>query len=148
MPVTVHVINRQRRRIRRRWLERVAEAIMAEEGCHPEAELSVAIGDDQWIQALNRKYLNKDSPTDVLAFPQDIGPAGAGPLLGDVAISAETAARQAREMGHTLDEELALLLAHGILHLMGWGDETPAKRRRMLQRGKEVTRAASEGLEA
>jgi probable rRNA maturation factor len=146
--VTVHVINRQKRRIRRRWLERVAEAIMVEEGCHPEAELSVAIGDDQWIQALNRKYLKKDSPTDVLAFPQDLSPGGAEPLLGDVAISAETAARQAAEMGHTLEEELALLLAHGILHLTGWGDESPARRRRMLRRGEEVTRAALERLEA
>ncbi len=111
---------------------------MEAEGCHPEAELSVVVGDDEWIRELNRKYLKKDRPTDVLAFPQDRGPAEAAPLLGDIAISAETAARQAEEMGHSLERELALLLAHGILHLTGWTDETPQKRRGMLQRAEEV----------
>jgi probable rRNA maturation factor len=119
---------------------------MAAEGCHPEAELSVVIGDDRWIQALNRNYRKKDSPTDVLAFPQGESPEGAAQLLGDVAISAETAARQGAEMGHSLHQELALLLAHGILHLTGWGDETSATRRRMLQRGEQVTREALERL--
>ncbi len=141
MHVTVLVVNRQKRRIPRRWLERIAEAVMEAEGCHPEAELSVVVGDDEWIRELNLKYLKKDRPTDVLAFPQDTGPAGAAPLLGDIAISAETAARQAEEMGHSFERELALLLAHGILHLTGWTDETPQKRGRMLQRGEEVMRA-------
>lgn len=136
--MTVLVVNRQKRPIPRRWLERIAEAVMEAEGCHPEAELSVVVGDDEWIRELNRKYLKKDRPTDVLAFPQDRGPAEAAPLLGDIAISAETAARQAEEMGHSLERELALLLAHGILHLTGWTDETPQKRRGMLQRAEEV----------
>jgi probable rRNA maturation factor len=120
--------------------------MMAEEGCHPDAELSVVIGDDRWIQALNLKYLKKDSPTDVLAFPQDPTPGGAAPLLGDVAISAETAARQAAEMGHSFERELALLLAHGLLHLTGWEDNTPTKRRRMLARGEAVVRKSLEEL--
>jgi probable rRNA maturation factor len=115
---------------------------MAAEGCHPEAELTVVIGDNRWIQALNRKYRRKNDPTDVLAFPQGVSPGGGALLLGDVAISAQTAVRQAAEMRHSLHRELALLLAHGILHLTGWEDETPAKRRRMLQRGEEVTMAA------
>ena len=143
--MTVTVANRQKRRIRRRWLERLAEAIMAAEGCHPEAELSIVIGDDEWIQELNRKYRKKDRPTDVLAFPQDTGPAGAGPLLGDVAVSAETAARQAEEMGHTLEDELALLVTHGILHLTGWTDETAAKRRRMMQRAQALLGKVRQG---
>lgn len=143
--MTVTVANRQKRRIRRRWLERLAEAIMAAEGCHPEAELSIVIGDDEWIQELNRKYRKKDRPTDVLAFPQDTGPAGAGPLLGDVAVSAETAARQAEEVGHSLEDELALLVTHGILHLTGWTDETAAKRRRMMQRAQALLGKVRQG---
>jgi probable rRNA maturation factor len=143
--VTVTVANRQKRRIRRRWLERLAEAIMGAEGCHPEAELSIVIGDDEWIQELNRKYRKKDRPTDVLAFPQDTGPAGAGPLLGDVAVSAETAARQAEEVGHSLEDELALLVTHGILHLTGWTDETAAKRRRMMQRAQALLEKVRQG---
>ncbi len=74
----------------------------------------------------------------MLAFPQDMAPAGAGPLLGDVAISAETAERQAQEVGHGVAEELDLLLTHGILHLTGWNDETPARRRRMMRRAETL----------
>ena len=135
MPVTVESI--QGRRIQRRWLERLAEAVMQAEGCRPEAELGVIIGDDEWIQGLNRKYRRKDRPTDVLAFPQGEGPSGAA-LLGDVAVSAETAARQAAELGHSFRRELALLVTHGILHLTGWRDSTAARRRAMLARAERL----------
>ena len=113
---------------------------MQAEGCHPEAELAVVIGDDAWIQELNRTYRKKDRPTDVLAFPQDMGPGGI-PLLGDLAVSAETAARQAKELGHSLERELALLMTHGILHLTGWDDKTPAQRRQMMQRAEQIVTA-------
>jgi probable rRNA maturation factor len=149
--VTVTIANKQSRRIRRRWLQQLAEAVMRAEGCSPEAELSIAIGDDAWIQELNRRYRKKDRPTDVLAFPQatlapqSMGP-GASPLLGDVAVSAETAARQAAEAGHSFERELALLVAHGILHLTGWKDATAAQRRRMMARAGELV-AKSRGVE-
>lgn len=119
-------------------MQELAEGVMQAEGCHPEAELSVVIGDDGWIQDLNREYRKKEMPTDVLAFPQDLSPAGTAPLLGDVAISAETAARQAEQFGHSFEEELALLVTHGILHLTGWTDETRAKRERMMRRAQEL----------
>ena len=135
----VLVVNKRRgARIGRVRLRKVAREVMAAEGCDHDAELSVAIGDDKWIQDLNQRYKGSDSPTDVLAFAQDISPAGAGRLLGDVAISVETAERQAREAGHGTAEELDLLLTHGILHLTGWTDETPAQRRRMMRRAQEL----------
>jgi len=109
---------------------------MAAVGCHAEAEISVAIGDDEWIGELNRKYRSREEATDVLAFPQDISPGGHFQPLGDVAVSWETAERQARKAGHNLMEELELLLAHGILHLTGWRDETPGQRRRMRRRAQ------------
>jgi probable rRNA maturation factor len=137
--MSVLVANKQRRtRVDRARLEKVAWQVMAAEGCEPEAELSVAIGNDQWIRDLNRTYKGEDTPTDVLAFPQDMSPAGAGRLLGDVAISAETAERQAQEAGHGVAEELDLLLTHGILHLTGWNDETPTQRRRMMRRAETL----------
>jgi probable rRNA maturation factor len=132
------VENRQKRRLDRPRLERIAQMAMAAEGCPSDAELSVVIGDDEWIQDLNRTYLTRDAPTDVIAFPQDMAPTDRVPLLGDVAISAETAARQAERLGHSFEEELSILLIHGILHLTGWSDETPAKRRRMMQRTAEL----------
>jgi len=147
--VPVVVANEQRRRVNRRELARIARAALMAEGCPREAELSVVIGEDEWIRKLNREYRKKDAPTDVLAFPQEVEPEGNRPLLlGDVAISAETAARQAGEVGHSLQDELAVLLIHGILHLTGWGDETPSKRRRMMRRAKELLRQAAAGPEA
>ena len=95
-----------------------------------DAELSVVIGDDAFIAELNQQWRAKDGPTDVLSFPQD----GAdGPLLGDVVISVETAARQAADQGHDLDTELQVLLVHGLCHLLGHDhhdlEETAAMRR-------------------
>lgn len=87
---------------------------------------------DRAIRRLNRAYLNRDRPTDVLAFPQQRGSPSPQPfLLGDVVISVETAARQAKVHGHSLAQEMALLLIHGILHLLGYEDTTPTARRRM-----------------
>jgi probable rRNA maturation factor len=142
----VVVVNRQKRRVNCRRLARVARSALAAElerdgaNWSSEAELTVAIGDDAWIQELNREYAKKDRPTDVLAFPQEPGPhtKESGLLLGDVAISAETAARQAEELGHEFEEEIAILLVHGILHLTGWRDDTPAQRKRMMGRMREV----------
>jgi len=136
--VKVVVVNRQRRRVNRATLARLARVVMAAEGCDPHTELSVMIGDERWIQDLNRKYRKRDAPTDVLAFPQQGGPSASEHLLGDVAISAETAARQAKALGHRLEEELRVLLIHGLLHLTGWRDNTPQRRQRMMQRVQEL----------
>ncbi len=78
------------------------------------SELSVFFTDDPGIKGLNRLYLGKDRPTDVLSFPMD-DPA----IIGDIAISVERAREQSREFGVGLDEELARLLVHGLLHLLG-----------------------------
>jgi probable rRNA maturation factor len=114
-------------------LARVAEAALAALG-HPDAELSVVICDDAFIAPLNAEWRQVDGPTDVLSFPQlefpdgpNQGvPAGEAAVLGDIVISAETAGRQAAEQGHDLDAELAILLVHGLCHLLGWDHEEPA----------------------
>jgi probable rRNA maturation factor len=85
------------------------------------AELSVVLTDDAGIQALNRQWRGKDTATDVLSFPQMDGeaPPGMPLLLGDIVISHETATKQAREHGHPLEDEVRVLLVHGLLHLLG-----------------------------
>jgi len=136
----------QRPQLSRARLARIARAVMKAEGCEPGTELSVAIGDDAWIADLSRRYKRRNRPTDVLAFPQDTGPPEANPvpggergrIIGDVAISAESAARQARQAGHSFAEEMALLVTHGILHLTGWRDNTAVQRRRMMRRAREL----------
>jgi probable rRNA maturation factor len=95
------------------------------------------------MAALNRTYRGVAGPTDVLAFPMTEGRfASSWPdLLGDVVISVETARRQAGVRGRDLGAELALLLVHGILHLVGYDHGTATERRRMWQKQREILAA-------
>jgi probable rRNA maturation factor len=98
--------------------------------------------DDAEIRTLNRDYLGKDRPTNVISFPMQEG-AGAGirpQLLGDVVISADTAARDAAEAGIPFERELCFLLLHGTLHLLGYDHERSgeAEARRMEAREAEL----------
>lgn len=94
------------------------------------------------IQEVNRDYLGKDRPTNVISFAMQEGEGiGVQPdLLGDVVISAETAARDACEAKYTFESELYFLLLHGILHLLGYDHErgTEAEAKRMEAREREV----------
>jgi probable rRNA maturation factor len=85
----------------------------------------VVIADDAGIREINRDYLQRDRPTNVISFPMQEGEGGGiNPLLlGDVVISAETAARDAAEAGIPFEHELWFLLLHGILHLLGFDHE-------------------------
>lgn len=111
-------------------LRRVCETVMENEGCGFDAEISLTFTDNEGIRALNRKYRGIDRATDVLSFPMldfEGGEADAEfetenglVLLGDIVISAERAAEQAAELGHSLRRELAFLTAHSVLHLLGY----------------------------
>jgi len=115
------------RRLYLHRLARLARRILAEHHVSG-AELSILIAGDAKLRRLNRVYRNIDRPTDVLAFPQD-PPYGGRPtgsrLLGDVVISADRAMRQACAAGHPLRDELMLLMAHGVLHLLGYDHHNP-----------------------
>jgi probable rRNA maturation factor len=108
-----------------------------------DAELSIALVDDATISDLNRRYRSKAGPTDVLSFSQLEGEHVelAGNLLGDVVISLETAARQARVAHRGLDSEVAKLLVHGILHLIGHDHERVDEARVMQQLERRLRRA-------
>ncbi|HEY2745465.1 MAG TPA: rRNA maturation RNase YbeY [Polyangia bacterium] len=90
-----------------------------------ERALSVSLTDDRELRALNKKFANEDHATDVLSFEQ------AAPLLGDVVISVETAARQAKAAKHSLLAELFHLATHGVVHLLGYDHATNAEERVM-----------------
>lgn len=96
----------------------------------PPTEVSVLLTDDAGIQALNRDYRDLDEPTDVLSFPTGPG----APVLGDIAISVDTARRQAEARGAALEEELQFLALHGGLHLLGYDDVTDEGRDDMVRR--------------
>jgi probable rRNA maturation factor len=87
-------------------------------------EVCVLLTTDEGIRALNRRFRKKNKATDVLSFPAEPGFGLAGDLAGDLAISVETAARQAGEQGHRLSVEVRVLMLHGLLHLAGFDHET------------------------
>jgi len=116
------------------------------------AELSVLLTDDTSIHELNRQWRAKDKPTDVLAFPIDEraareaherGSGSEGLVLGDVVISLDTAARQARSRKRELFDEVRFLLAHGLLHLIGFDHATREEKREMVALTRRLVRAAS-----
>jgi probable rRNA maturation factor len=113
-----------------RWVE-LAQHVLVAEGVAGDAELSLLFVDEPTISRLNRRFMDADGPTDVLAFPIDdpvdeaavrtdarsMGPAPL--LLGDVVVCPAVAERQAPEHAGSYDDELALLVVHGVLHVLG-----------------------------
>jgi probable rRNA maturation factor len=128
-------------------VRRVADAMLSElELGH--AELSVLLTNDRQIQALNLAHRQKDKPTDVLSFPLDEGGGADGQvsgtrILGDVVISLDTAARQARGRSRELLPEVRFLLAHGLLHLLGYDHGDPAEKREMTTMTRRLVRAVT-----
>ena len=97
-------------------------------------ELSLALVGNAEMQKLNAEYRRMNHPTDVLSFPMEEKLLQETRLLGDVIISVEQAAKQARERRRTLDEEMTTLLIHGIVHLLGYDHERSAKDARIMRR--------------
>lgn len=95
------------------------------------AELSLSLVRDPAIRKLKREYFGIDAATDVLSFPAGDFPGGGLRPLGDIVISLDTAKRNAKEHGHALHRELALYLAHGLLHLLGHDHQTLRQARAM-----------------
>ncbi|HYQ00512.1 MAG TPA: rRNA maturation RNase YbeY [Polyangiaceae bacterium] len=115
------------------------------------AELSVLLTNDAQIHALNLEHREKDKPTDVLSFPLDEGGGADGfvsgtRVLGDVVISLDTAARQARGRKRELLPEVRFLLAHGLLHLLGHDHGNPAEKRVMDAMTRRLVRAVEKNL--
>jgi probable rRNA maturation factor len=104
-------------------------------------DVHVSVVDDREIRRLHTRYLGRRRATDVIAFNLE-GPASS-PLLGEVVISAETAARQSRRVGVPVALELDLLLVHGLLHLAGWDDHSAPEARLMHERARSILSAGA-----
>ena len=134
------------------WLQSIAEVVLGHEECLG-AELGLVITDQEKIRELNLVHLGEDEPTDVLSFPMLAEPGGAGggegspgfvvppdgiSHLGEVIISYPQAVIQAEERGHPVEREVATLVVHGILHLLGHDHAEPEEQRRMQQREAKI----------
>ncbi len=145
-----------------RWMD-LAKAVLQAQNVRGDTELSLLFIDEPAMAELNLRFLEKDGPTDVLAFPIDeeealeAGPTGPrspdslgpGPvdepvpgdvprLLGDVVVCPAVARRNAPDHAGTYDDEMALLIVHGVLHLLGMDHEEPQEAERMEQREQEM----------
>lgn len=128
MPVDIRVHPKFSTRVQRKRIQRIAQKTLRAENAR--ASLTIYITTDAEMRQLNRRFHATDAPTDVLAFPMDDG--------GDIAISYDTAKRQARTAGWRIADEIDLLAVHGILHLLGYDDVTPRKRTKMWKRQAEI----------
>jgi probable rRNA maturation factor len=140
-----------------RWSE-LARGVLEAEGIRSDTEVALLFVDEATIASLNERFLEKEGPTDVLSFPiedeaarsgrtPDEGGTGPGSmepaadrllLLGDVVICPAVAARNAVDHGVTFDDEIALLVVHGILHLLGMDHEVDDEAERMEQREQQL----------
>jgi len=107
--------------------------------CCTNMEISITFVDDEAIQCINKQYLSKDRPTNVISFPLQEGEfSGINPdMLGDIVISVETASRDAYKGNLSFDEEILFLIIHGLLHLRGYNHENASKADAMKMKKKE-----------
>ena len=129
------------------WLRSLAEQVLVAQGVNSSAELGLVIASQERVRQLNRSYLGKDEPTDVLAFsmlprggdlPPFVQPPDGALHLGEVIISYPQALIQAEEHRHSVEREVAILIIHGVLHLLGYEDDKPELKRLMSAREKEI----------
>jgi len=129
------------------WVKKIVKQILEAEGVAPPYEVSLVFTDSETVKQLNRDYRGVDEPTDVLAFymlPQkEVDDSFALPpdgvtRLGEVIISYPQAVAQAKEQGHSPERELALLVIHGILHLLSYDHEEPEEESKMREREREL----------
>lgn len=132
----------------------VVRQTLLSEGVSGPAELTVVITDDEQIGELNKAFLGKDEPTDVISFLMKhkneidgfVTPPEIAPYLGDVVVSYPRAAEQGPAFGHSPEEELNFLVAHGVLHLLDYDDATEEGRRDMLAKQEAILASVKSGV--
>jgi probable rRNA maturation factor len=141
--IAIQVAPRFRAKVDEGSLRRVAAEVLSQEGIEEETELSLIIIGDEAICELNRRFRGVDAPTDVLAFGTGadehfVTAPESPPYWGDVVISYQRALAQAEELGHSVAEELELLVIHGILHLLGYDHQEETDTRIMREREERI----------
>lgn len=125
----------------------LAELVVADEGFPESSEVTLLLVSDDEMGSYNERFLTRPGPTDVLAFPvEDLKP-GVPPerdtndpplLLGDIIVAPGYISRQAKEYGVTFDDEISLMVVHGLLHLLGYDHQTDEQAEAMETREREI----------
>ena len=143
MEINILIDKKFKKYIKSSWLKNIVLQMLNAENVGAKSEIGLVIADNKKIQELNLKYLEEDRPTDVLSFPMneqlsnspDFVNVPDGKLhLGEVIISYPQAVRQAAEHNHSTEKEIAILVIHGILHLLGYDHDIPEREQAMRQR--------------
>jgi probable rRNA maturation factor len=135
--VTIEVIDESGHGLDVQTLSRLSRFVMDQMRVHPQAELCIKAVDEETIAGLNSTWMEKEGPTDVLAFPMDelrpglVNEEPEEGMLGDLVLCPAVAERQAATAGHSTDAELELLTVHGILHLLGYDHAEPEEHKEM-----------------
>ena len=135
--MTIEVIDESGHGLDVQALSQLSRFVMDQMRVHPQAELCIKAVDEATIAELNEKWMEKEGPTDVLAFPMDelrpglVNEEPEEGMLGDLVLCPSVAERQAATAGHSTDAEIELLTVHGILHLLGYDHAEPEEHREM-----------------
>lgn len=132
-------------------MRRLTQVALEMEDCPPESEVSIILVGDEEMTGYNRRFLDRHGPTDVISLPIEelvpgrppgVVPDGPPPMLGDVILDPAYIRRQAEELGRDFDDELAMFVVHGVLHLLGYEHETDAEASHMEDRERQILEAA------
>jgi len=137
----IFLANEQDLAVDRDRLSAIASHTLESEDVDDSAELSILFVSAAHMRRLNAHFAGDDYATDVLAFPMredEDDEEEAGPLLGDVVVCPQIALRNAERIGHSLDDELAVLVVHGTLHLLGYDHQGPKEKEAMERRQNEI----------
>ncbi len=157
MEINILIDKRVKGKLEPSWLQGIAQQVLVAQGAGAEVELGLVIATEERVKQLNRDYRGRDEPTDVLAFSarEEVGadlppfvPPPDGVLhLGEVIISYPQAAMQAKEHRHSIKKEIAILIIHGMLHLLGYEHDTPELERQMRAKETELLSYIEGGLD-
>jgi probable rRNA maturation factor len=147
MPHVIFLADEQTEQVGHSDLHSLAELVLREEGYPGEAEVTLLFVSESEMAGYNQRFLDRDGPTDVLAFPveelmpgvvPDPDPHGPPLILGDVIVSPAYVRRQAVDLEVAFEDEMALMVTHGILHLLGYDHIDDAEAERMEEREREL----------
>ena len=144
MTIEIDILEPYQAMVNRARLEEAARRALAAE--QAQGDVTILITDDETVAELNQRYLGKAGPTDVLSFPTQapgfsdgfVLPPDESPYLGDIIIALPYTQRQAERLHRPLEDELALLVVHGILHLLGYDHATPEEKAHMWERQNRI----------